>query len=181
MLHLNFQPFPELFTERLHLRQLTLNDANEIFSLRADDRVNKYIDRPKAQSIDDATAFIDRINQGIANNESLYWAITKKRESNLIGTISLWNFSKEESKAEIGYELIPEHQGKGFMQEALGTAIEYVLGVLKIETIEAWTHSQNLASSKILERNGFKRNHEAESQNKADLGECIIYRLDSHR
>ena|ERR1051325_1908500 len=177
MLSLAFHPFPELSTERLRLRQLTLGDAGEIFRLRSDERVNKYIDRPSAQSIDDAIAFINKINQGIANNESLYWAITMKGESKLIGTISLWNISKEESKAEIGYELIPEYHGKGLMQEAFARAIEYICEVLKVETVEAWTHSKNLASSKILERTGFKRDHEAEAKNKEDLGENIIYQL----
>jgi len=175
MLQFNFHPFPELATARLHLRQLTLKDAGEIFSLRADEKVNKYLNRPRAHSIDDATAFIEKINKGIANNESLYWAITMKHESNLIGTISLWNISKEESKAEIGYELMPAYQGKGLMQEAFAKAIEYIFDVLKIETIEAWTHSQNLSSSRILERNGFKRDHEAEETNKGDLGENVIY------
>ena len=175
MLQFNFHPFPELATARLHLRQLTLKDAGEIFSLRADEKVNKYLNRPRAHSIDDATAFIEKINKGIANNESLYWAITMKHESNLIGTISLWNISKEESKAEIGYELMPAYQGKGLMQEAFAKAIEYIFDVLKIETIEAWTHSQNLSSSRILERNGFRRDPEAEETNKGDLGENLIY------
>src|SRR4051812_18500690 len=100
MLQLNFQPFPELITERLTLRQLTLKDASEICFLRSDEEVNKYLDRPRAQSIDDAIAFINQIEKGIANNESLYWAITMKNESKLVGTISLWNFSQEECKAE---------------------------------------------------------------------------------
>jgi ribosomal-protein-alanine N-acetyltransferase len=179
MLSLAFHPFPELRTERLRLRQLTLSDAGEIFLLRSNERVNKYLDRPSAQSIDDAIAFINKIDQGIANNESLYWVITMKDESKLIGTISLWNISREDSKAEIGYELMPEYHGKGFMQEAFARTIKYIGEVLKVETIEAWTHSKNLASSKILERNGFKRDHAAEAKNKEDLGESIIYQLRS--
>jgi hypothetical protein len=32
MLHADFHPFPELKTERLFLRRMTLDDAGEIFS-----------------------------------------------------------------------------------------------------------------------------------------------------
>src|SRR5437868_13096004 len=119
MLNLNFTPFPNLITERLFLRQLKIEDANEIFTLRSSDEVNRFLDRPKATTIDEARQFINKINDGINKNESVYWAITFKNDSKLIGTICYWNISKENDRAEIGYELQPRYQGKGIMQEAI--------------------------------------------------------------
>ena len=45
MLELNFTPFPVLSTERLQLREITADDANEIFFLRSDKEVLKYLDK----------------------------------------------------------------------------------------------------------------------------------------
>src|SRR4030095_12163122 len=87
MRKLNFYPFPLLKTPRLILRQLTDSDADAIYSLRSDNQVNKYIDRPKPAGIDDAKAFILKINSFIEKNESLYWAICLKDTSELIGTV----------------------------------------------------------------------------------------------
>ena len=52
MLNLNFTPFPNLTTERLALRHLNLNDANDISVLRSDSRVNEFIDRPGSTTIE---------------------------------------------------------------------------------------------------------------------------------
>lgn len=109
---INFTPFPNLTTEHFTLRQLTIADENEIFAIRSDESVAKYLDRPITKSIEEARQFIDKISNSISKNESIYWVITFKNDSKLIGSICLWNISWEESRAEIGFELFPDHQGK---------------------------------------------------------------------
>lgn len=160
----SFTPFPVLFTEHLLLRELNLNDAPAIFSLRSDELVNKYLDRVKAKSIHDAEDFIRKINSGVRANQCMFWAICLKGQVNLCGTICLWNFSEQENKFEIGYELLPQFQGKGIMQEAITRIIEYGFYTLQLDRIEAWTLTQNTSSIKILERNRFERDFGAESK-----------------
>ena len=164
MTQMNFTPFPTLTTERLMLRQLSMEDENEIFALRSDDRVNEFLGRAKANTVEDARKFIEKINDAIRNNESIYWAIILKSESKLIGTIMLWNISKEESKAEMGLELHPDHQGKGLMQEAVAKVIEFGFSKMGLETIEGFTHRMNRASIKLLTKNNFKRDLKAEER-----------------
>lgn len=175
----SFSPFPQLSTERLLLRRLTGKDHQEIFELRSNDIVNKYLGRPKAKSVDDAKNFIKKIDFGIDNNQSAFWAICFHDNATLIGTICLWNFSEEENKAEIGYELLPQFHGKGIMQEAFLKVIEYGFQTLRLDSIEAWTVSQNENSIKILVRNGFKRNLELESKMDSTMEgpDMIIYSI----
>jgi ribosomal-protein-alanine N-acetyltransferase len=59
----SFTPFPVLKTERLTLRQLISSDDKEIFALRSDDNVNKYLDRKPSKSLEDAKNFIRTINK----------------------------------------------------------------------------------------------------------------------
>ena len=92
MLNRSFTPFPILITERLTLRQLVISDEQEIFTLRSDSEINKYLDRQIANTIDDARNFINRINENINKNDSLYWAITLSDKNILIGTICLLVF-----------------------------------------------------------------------------------------
>lgn len=156
MNELNFSPFPLLKTERLILRQLNAGDAEAIFSLRTDESVNKYIDRPKPAAIADAMAFISKINDAIKNNKSIYWAICLKDDTELIGTICIWNFSDDKSTAEIGYELKPVYQGRGLMNEALKIVINYGFQDLALISLDAYTHKQNESSTKLLLKNKFK-------------------------
>ena len=160
----NFSPFPILETERLFLRKLSLDDAEEIFTLRSNDEVNKYIDRPKANDIDEAIAFINKVNIGVANDNWLYWVICFKDNPMLIGTICLWNLNEFENKAEVGYELIPEYQGKGIAQEALSKIIEFGFDNVQLNKIEAYTHKENLSSTKLLEKFNFVRDTHEESK-----------------
>ena len=178
-MQLSFSAFPQLTTERLRLRQLTMADTNEIFLLRSSPVVNKHLGRPKTTSIDEAKAFIEKINTGIQNNQSLYWGICFIEQDKLIGTICLWNFSKEENKAEIGYELLPTFQGKGIMQEAFSKVTELGFRDLQLNTIEAWTVVQNENSIKILERNRFKRDPKLENRidKSVESPDTIIYSL----
>ena len=161
---INFTPFPVLKTERLTIRQLVTRDANEIFALRSDINVNKYLDRNPSKSIDDAQVFIQTINENIQKNISIYWAITLSDTDKLIGTICLFDFSTDNLKAEIGYELLPDFQGKGIMQEATSKVIDFGIQHIGLHSIEAYTHSENQSSRRLLEKFNFKK-HSVDGNN----------------
>jgi len=155
MLILNLDPFPILETSRLTLRQINKNDANEIFVLRSDTRVMKYILRPIAETLEDALQLIQIIADAETNDNGITWGITLKENPQLIGTIGYWQLKKEHYRAEIGYLLHLDFQGKGIMHEALSAVINYGFSEMKLHTIEADVDPNNTASMKLLERNSF--------------------------
>ena len=130
-------------------------DAKEIYILRADDRVNQFIDRPRALNIEDAFQYIEKIDNGVNAGEWVYWAIQLRGKSRVIGTICLWNFANGDDKAELGYELMPEHQGKGIMREAVQAVLQFGFNTLQLKCIEAVSRTGNLRSIKLLEKFGF--------------------------
>src|SRR5687767_2071305 len=127
----NLKTFPMLTTERLTLRKLSESDVQEIFLLRSDPLINKYLNRQPCKTFEDASEFIDRIK----NNSLSYWAIALKGNEKLIGTICLFGVSEELKNCEIGYELLMEYQGKGIMREAAKKIIEYAIQTLGLKTI----------------------------------------------
>ena len=157
MLELNFSPFPVLTTQRLIMRQLKMEDENEIYALRSDEGVNRFLDRQKAKSIEDARKFITTISNVVANNEGLYWAITLKGNDRLIGTVSFWNISREEYRGEVGYELDPAFQGQGIMQEALTIVLKFGFDKLGFRKIVAIPSAENLPSIRLLDKLNFKQ------------------------
>jgi ribosomal-protein-alanine N-acetyltransferase len=155
MLDLNLTPFSELITSRLLLRELRIEDVEEIFQLRSDEKVNALIDRTTATSIDDARQFISMIIAAQNNNESMMWVITLKDNPKLIGTITYWHIVKEKDEAEVGYELLPQYRSQGIMHEALLKVIEFGFKTLKLKTIVADPKAINERSVKLLEKCGF--------------------------
>lgn len=160
MPNITFTPFPNLTTERLTLRQLEVNDEQEIFTLRSDREINKYLGRKMANTIDDARNFINSVNENINKNNSVYWAITFSGKNRLIGTICLFSFSDENDKCEIGYELLTDFQGQGIMKEALGKVIEYAFNSINVQKIQAFFHKDNQRSKTLLEKLSFKDSNE---------------------
>jgi len=180
MLELNFTPYPTLVTERLVLRELSLDDAPEMFIQRSHPVIGKFIKRAPAVNIDEAREFIERMLQNEKNNESITWAITLKDENKLIGSICLWNIEKETHVAEVGYSLHYDYFGKGIMNEALSEIVKYGFEKMNLHRIDAYTNKNNSASLKLLLRNKFDRNHtfEANYEDKEELEYNVIYTLE---
>jgi [ribosomal protein S5]-alanine N-acetyltransferase len=160
MLNRTFTPFPILTTERLTLRQPEINDEQEIFALRSDSEINKYLDRQISKTIEDARNFINKVNENTNNNVSLYWAITLSDKNILVGTICLFGFSDENYKCEIGYELSTNFQRQGIMKEAVEKVIDYAFNTIKVKKMEAFLHKDNQSSIKLLEKLSFRNSNE---------------------
>jgi [ribosomal protein S5]-alanine N-acetyltransferase len=155
MATIDFHPFPVLSTDRLTLRQLSVDDQQAVFDLRSDPEINKYLGRAPAKTIADAMQFISLINDNIQHNRSIYWAITLTETKAFAGSIGLFNFSVDNHTCEIGFELLTNYQGQGIMKDAAESVIRYAFRQLGVEIIEARTHSENRQSIKLLERLGF--------------------------
>lgn len=165
----NLTTFPILTTERLSLRQLADSDVQELFLLRSDPLINKYLDRQPCETLEDALEFIERIK----NDNQSYWAISQKGSEKLLGTICLYDISEELRKCEIGYELLAEHQGKGIMIEAANKVIEHSHLTLGLNTIDAYTHKDNQSSTNLLQKLKFKRTDRVDEANST----LILFRL----
>ena len=74
----------------------------------------------------------------------------------------LFDFSDDNLKVEIGYELLPEFQGKGIMQEATSKVIDFGIQRIGLNLIKAYTHYENQSSTRLLEKFKFKKNSSSE-------------------
>lgn len=170
---MNIASHPILATERLRLRELSNNDAFEIFSLRSNDEINRYIARKKCIDIEEAKNFINKI-RNIPANETFYWAICTKENNTLIGTITLWNLNKGEESAEIGFELLPTYWNRGLMKEAAGSVLDFAFNVIHLKAIDGNVDENNLRSVQLLKKLEFQFYKSAEDN-------LHVYRLNNFR
>jgi ribosomal-protein-alanine N-acetyltransferase len=166
MLEINFLPFPILKTERLLLRQVNVNDADAILSLRSNDEVMKYIPRPYLKTKEEALELIAMFDDKIENGIGINWGISFLDEpEKLIGIIGHYRLKPEHYRAEVGYMIFPEYNGKGIVSEALQKVIEYGFKEMKLHSIEAILDPENKGSEKVLLKNGFvKEGHFIENE-----------------
>jgi [ribosomal protein S5]-alanine N-acetyltransferase len=157
MTELNFNPFPELETERLRLREVNVDDKKEVFQLRSDKNIMKFIPRPLVKNEEEAIEFIGTIVQGIIKRELINWAITLKDDNKLIGIIGFYRIAPDNNRAEVGYILSADFHKKGIMREALLEIINYGFNKMKLHTIEAVIDPRNAASENILIKSNFTK------------------------
>ena len=162
---MNTETYPIIITERLTLRRLSINDYQDIFDLRSDREINKFLGRQLCRTTEDAKNFINKINENIEKGETYYWAICLTETKQLVGTICLFDFSVENNSCEIGYELMIKFQKQRIMQEAVEEVIDFVFHNLKFKKIIAFTHYENQNSTNLLLKLNFLKSVEADKDN----------------
>ncbi|WP_298393271.1 GNAT family protein [Flavobacterium sp.] len=155
MLEINFHPFKNLETERLYLRRVAATDVKEILELRGNPGTMKYIPRPLISTEEEAMEHLKMIDDKIDNNEGINWAITLKGNPKLIGIIGHYRIQPENHRCEIGYMILPEYNGRGIVTEAIKVVLEYGFEDLNMHSIEAVIDPENVASERVLLKNGF--------------------------
>lgn len=156
MLILNFTKFPVLETERLILREHVLSDAENIYKMRTNETVMKYIDRERPKDLADVKTFITTFNEGFENGDNLAWVIAlKENPEYMIGSIGYWRTDYANHRAEIGYMLHPDYWRKGIISEALKRTIDFGFEDMNLHTIKANINVENDASRQMLVKHGF--------------------------
>ncbi|GKE91689.1 acyl-CoA N-acyltransferases superfamily protein [Tanacetum coccineum] len=133
----------------LTLRPFKLSDADDVLEYTSDDQVTKYQDMETLTTKDEA---LDYINEYM----SLPWHMSICINDRSIGNIV--SFNHEGHKAEIGYSLARRYWGQGIMTQALKMSVKMVLKDFpEIVRLEAFADVENIASQRVLEKAGFKK------------------------
>ena len=82
----------------------------------------------------------------------------EKKDGSKIGFVAHFNVLHVAGKLlEIGYSLVPNERGKGYCTEAVRIMVDYLFLSRETMRIQASTDTRNLASQKVLEKAGFKK------------------------
>ena len=82
------------------------------------------------------------------------WFFIEKKDGTKIGT--MFHFPRGDL-LEVGYMLIPSERGKGYCTEAVKIMVDYLFLSKNTIRVQAITDVGNIASQKILEKAGFKK------------------------
>ena len=136
---------------KMELRHWVLSDAKELTNLC--NAVNRHYlsDRlPNPYTDKDAEEWLKMVSENKAVS-GIYQAIVY--DGKLIGSISV---EKKDDDAEIGYMLHNDYSNKGIGTEAVKQICPIAFKVLSLEQITANVFQPNIASIRVLLKNGFK-------------------------
>ena len=152
-----YKDFPILETERLILRQLTLDDSDDVYAIRKDFEVTKYNIGKAYTSITQAENLIKGIQEDYDNQRAVRWGITFKDKNTVMGVTGFNYWNHIDNRASIGFDLARHYWRKGIMREAVSRMIQFGFQQMKLHRIEADASIYNEASIGLLKSLGFQQ------------------------
>lgn len=148
---------PELEGARVRLRVARSADAAALFEVYSDPRVLRYWSHGPWTDPAQADDWIARAWAGYATRSFLQWVIARREDDRVIGTTTLIRCVAQHRRCEIGYALGAAHWRQGLAREALDLVLSQAFTVLGLHRVEADIDPRNLASVRLVEALGFRR------------------------
>ena len=143
-------------TQRLTMRLLNEDDRDVVFALRSDERVLRNTGVKLCQKIEEADAWINKIKDDMENEQCLIWTGFISSNMHPILSICFWNYSEDKKTAELGYTVLPDHWGQGYISEAIAGVVKFGFEHCKFTEIYAYPRTENIASCRVLEKAAFE-------------------------
>ncbi|MBQ3559903.1 MAG: GNAT family N-acetyltransferase [Agathobacter sp.] len=148
-------PWTILETERCVVRELCLEDLDELFALYEDGEIDKYTEPlyPYEEEKEFQRAYIENMYRYFGYG---MWLVFSKETGKLIGRAGLEHREyHEEIELELGYIIGTAYQGQGYATEVCKAILEYAKEHTGFERINTLIEDGNIASEKLSKKLGF--------------------------
>lgn len=140
-------------TERLILREYTMDDYNDLYEILSDPETMKYYIKPY-----DKAGTIRWINWNLDNYKKYgfgLYAVTLKENGKFIGDCGItMQMINGEQKPEIGYHINKNYQRKGYASEAAKACIDFAFNNTNFDALYSYMKYTNEPSYKTAMKNG---------------------------
>lgn len=143
-----------LETERLILRPMNASDIDDVFEMRRDDEIMRFIREP-VLSRREAENWINMISSRWAKDKIGFCSVIEKRSGKFAGWCGLWQL-KENNEIEVGYAIAKDFWKKGFASESAQAILTYAFNKLDLKTVVAVARPENAGSRRVMEKIGMK-------------------------
>ena len=149
-------PMAVLETERLTLRNASLDDAEFILRLLNEPSFLRFIGDRGVRSVDAAERYItDRLIESYIRNGFGLWIVERKA---LPGPIGICGLVKRDAlpDADIGFAFLPEFWSAGYAYESALGVRDYAFGSLGLPRLLAIVNPDNGPSIRLVEKLGLQ-------------------------
>lgn len=148
----------KLETERLILRKFTLDDAKDMFNnYGSDSDTSKYLVWNTHKNIEDSISYIKDVLEKYQKDNFYCWGVVLKETNALFGAISVIDLDIKNHTAEVGYCYGSKWWRNGYATESFKRVIAFLFDEVGIETIYADHYLDNVASGRVMEKCGLKK------------------------
>jgi ribosomal-protein-alanine N-acetyltransferase len=148
---------PTLYSERLILRALRVEDAADVARLAGARAIaDTTVTIPHPYSTESAVHWIAELSRQWAEGSNVVFALSLRGEDALVGAIGLSNVDPEHYQAEMGYWIGVPWWGRGYASEAAALMLAFGFETLGLNRIYAHHMLRNPVSGHILRKVGMR-------------------------
>jgi RimJ/RimL family protein N-acetyltransferase len=154
-----FRPDYPVATERLLIRPYIRDDYEALHAIHSREDVARYLYWPP-RTPDASRGVLARAmnNTSIGReNDLLILAVALAETGEVIGQANLVWCSEEHRRAELGYLVHPDHQGRGYAQEIARALLRLGFEGLDAHRVIGRCDGRNAASANVMARVGMRR------------------------
>jgi RimJ/RimL family protein N-acetyltransferase len=147
----------QITTARLILREFKEDDWPDVLAYQSDPlylRYYEWTDRTPEAVQEFVGMFL--AHQQAQPRTKFQLAVTLKENKQLIGNCGIRMDSPDATEADIGYELAPQHWGKGYATEAARAMVEFGFTELRVHRIWSECVADNVGSAAVLRKVGMQ-------------------------
>lgn len=143
----------------IKIELLEVSDSEELLIFEISNR--EFFERTclsRGDSYYDIDNFNKIISELVKEQEAglVYMYLIKDMNGTIVGRVNLVDVIRGNfNKAEIGYRIAQEYQGKGYGTRAVKLAVDEARKIHKLHRIEAGVSPDNIGSQVVLIKNGF--------------------------
>ncbi len=141
-------------TKRLTIREYLPEDMDTLINHLFDEQVALYI--PKRTREERVAIFENNLKHYQTTKTHGMWGIFNKTNE-FIGGCLLRPYNDAPDTLEIGYSIQPKYWGQGLATEMIAALVRYGFTEDRIKQLVAVTELPNIASQRVLVKNGFMR------------------------
>lgn len=143
-----------LETKRLFIRPFTDSDVPDVFAMRSDPEIMRYIRAPH-KDIAETKKWVTMLSSRWKKDGIGFCSLIEKETGNFLGWCGLWQLV-ENGEIEVGYALAKTYWGKGLATESAERFLQYGFDELNLGKIVALAREENLASRRVMEKLGMQ-------------------------
>ncbi len=160
-----------LETNRLYLRRLTVEDAENAYRLNLDSKVIQYTGDDSFESIETARQFLANYSH-YDQYDFGRWAVIRKDNDEFLGWCGL-KYTPELNEYDIGFRFLQKYWNQGYATEAAEACIDLGFNHYKLAKIVGRVRKENIASIRVLEKIGLTYTRDFDF----DGNEGVIYSI----
>jgi len=152
-----FTSFPVLKTARVDLRQVTHEDLAMVFAFNASIEALRFVAREPYTALSQAKEKVQGFLDGFQARKGIWWTFVLRDTGQSIGYGGLFELDHDFGSGEVGYGLLPEFWGRGYITEIVEEMVRFGFQEMELNLITALVVPGNVASEKVLFNQGFDR------------------------